>query len=112
MSDSSESHPLAQDFAKFGFQYPSQGGGHAIYFPDTRSLQSEFHTGGITHHHWDRNNGYIPPFVEGSIDHLPNVSGPEDLRGAYGSLLEFMTDNDLMMVCLYCTVVNTVFNND
>lgn len=106
MSDSSESHPPTQAFANFGFQYPSQGAGQPIYFPDTISLQSEFHPGGITHRHWNPNSSYIAPFVEGSNNHLPNMSGPEDSRGAYGSLLEFMVENDLMMVCLYYTVLD------
>lgn len=77
-----------------------------MHYPDTRSLQSEFRPGGITHQHWDPRSSYIPPFVEGSNNHLPYVSGPEDLQGAYGALLQFMSDNNLMvpLVCLYYTV--------
>ena len=99
MADSSRP-PTLQNFSQFGCQYPSQGGDHQINFTETGPLRSEFHPAGVTDYRWDHNDDYIMPLVDGSTN-LPDISRPEDVQGAYESLLKFTTENELTIVCLY-----------
>jgi hypothetical protein len=70
------------------FDYAAQGQGPQVYWHHTDTFPGDFHPDSVTDGSWMSQDRYNHPAQDADDeDDAPDISGPADLQGVYGQLV-------------------------